>query len=102
MYLCYFIFPIVALVVLTSMMNSLVHLYLMEPQLGLQIISTMVGFLFMSVLIVYLSFNASRKQEKEREVEKLNKIMEIQKESIERFIRREKELHKVKDRKSVV
>lgn len=95
-YLCYFIFPIVALVVLTSMMNSLVHLYLMEPQLGLQIISTMVGFLFMSVLIVYLSFNASRKQEKEREVEKLNKIMEIQKESIERFIRQEKELHKVK------
>lgn len=75
---------------------SLNQLYLKEAQLGIRILITIIGLFFMLALNIYLSINAARKQEKEREVENLNKLMEIQKESIERFIRQEKELHRTK------
>ncbi|MCM1242030.1 MAG: GHKL domain-containing protein [Roseburia sp.] len=95
-YLCYFVLPVVALMILTAMMDRLADLYLLAPQLGVQIISTMMGFLFMAALIIYLSFHASRKQEKEQEAANLNKLLEIQKESIERFISQEKKARKMK------
>ncbi len=94
--LSYFVLPIISLAVFTMLSVSLNQLYRKESQLGVRILVTIIGLFFMLTLNIYLSINAARKQEKEREVENLNKLMEIQKESIERFIRQEKELHKTK------
>ena len=94
--LSYFVLPIISLSIFTMLSFSLNQLYLKEAQLGIRILITIIGLFFMLALNIYLSINAARKQEKEREVENLNKLMEIQKESIERFIRQEKELHRTK------
>lgn len=94
--LSYLILPVISLSVFTVLSVLLTQLYLKEPQLGFKILIAILGVLFMLALNIYLAINAARRQEKEREIEKLHKMLEIQRESIERFVRQEKEQHKVK------
>lgn len=92
--LSYLILPIISLCIFTMLSHFLTQLYLKEPQLGIRILIIILGLFCMVALNIYLSINAVRKQEREREIRKLNKMLEIQRESIERFIRQERELHK--------
>lgn len=94
--LCYSILPIYILGFFIRSTDALTDLYKREPTHGKKMIGIMVGLHFIVIVAIYLSIHAARKAEEIYDVEKLNYMLELQRESLERFIRQEKELHKLK------
>lgn len=76
--------------------KTLVELYFDIPDLGARMIVIIVGLHLMVIITVTLSLYAINKQEKEKETENLNYIMNMQKESLEKFILQENETYKLK------
>lgn len=68
--LSYLILPIISLCIFTMLSHFLTQLYLKEPQLGIRILIIILGLFCMVALNIYLSINAVRKQEREREIKK--------------------------------
>lgn len=94
--LCYVILPMVAFIVFAILTSTLVELYFMQPEIGIRIVSTMLGVLFILGVAFGLAVYVSRKQDEEQKIETLNYMLEMQKESLEHFIDKENETYKLK------
>ncbi len=94
--LCYSMFPVVVIAFLVLLTGTLAELYQMEPLLGAKVIGTMVGIHFIVIASIYLSIHAVRKAEEEYNVEKLNYMLDLQRESLEQFIAQERGLYQLR------
>ncbi|MDE7199642.1 MAG: GHKL domain-containing protein [Lachnospiraceae bacterium] len=94
--LCYSMFPVVVIAFLVLLTGTLAELYQMEPLLGAKVIGTMVGIHFIVIASIYLSIHAVRKAEEEYNMEKLNYMLDLQRESLEHFIAQERELYQLR------
>ena len=93
--LCYSILPIFALVFLVLLTSTLAELYKMELVIGMKMIGVMAGIHFIVIATIYLSFHAVRKAGEEYDVERLNYMLHLQRESLEKFIRQERERYRL-------
>lgn len=94
--LCYSMFPVIVLFFFIMLTGTLTELYQMESVLGVKMIGAMVGLHFIVIASVYLSIHAVRKAEEEYNVEKLNYMLDVQRESLERYIAQERELYRLR------
>lgn len=94
--LCYSIFPIIVLMCFVLLTSTLAELYKMEVALSARLISIMIEVHFIVIAAIYLSIHAVRKAEEEYDVERLNYMLQVQRESLERFIGQERELHRLR------
>lgn len=93
-FICYVLIPVAALSILAILIRTMIDLYYIEPETASKIIYIAICTCAMFVLILFLSVSVSRKQEKEREVQQLNDMIEIQKQSLENYVAGERELHR--------
>lgn len=94
--LCYSMFPIAIFVFFILLTGTLTEMYRMEPALGVKMIGAMVGIHFIVIISIYLSIHAVLKAEEEYNVEKLNYMLDVQRESLERYIAQERELYRLR------
>lgn len=92
--LCYSILPIIVLALFVSLTGSLAESYRKEPAIGIKMISVMVRMHFIVIVVIYLSVYAVRKTGEECEIERLNYMLHLQRESLEKFIGHEQELYR--------
>lgn len=94
--LCCAVCPVVVLGIFFMLAGMLIELYFAMPDMGVRMVGIIAGLHIMVVITVLLSLYTVKKQEKEKDVENLNYIMNMQKESLERFIVQENETYKLK------
>lgn len=92
--MCYMFIPVAALSILAILTRTMIDLYYIEPETASRIIYIALCTCAMFILILVLSVSVSRKLEKEREVQQLNDMIEIQKQSLENYVAGERELHR--------
>lgn len=92
--ICYVIIPVAALGILLILIQTLIDLYYIEPETANKIIYIAICTCAMFVVILVLSVILSRQQEKEREVQRLNDMIKVQKQSLENYVSGERERHK--------
>lgn len=94
--LCYSILPIFVLFFFVLLTSTLAELYKMKPVIGMKMIGVMTGIHFIVIATIYLSFHAVRKAGEEYDVERLNYMLHLQSESLEKFIGQERELYRLR------
>ncbi|MDE5937587.1 MAG: GHKL domain-containing protein [Lachnospiraceae bacterium] len=94
--LFYSIFPIIVFFFFVLFVNSFTELCHIEPSLGVKMIGAMAGMHFVVIASIYLSVHAAAKAEEEYDVKRLNFMLVLQRESLEKYISQERELYQLR------
>lgn len=94
--LCCAVCPVVVLGIFFILIRMLIEVYFAMPDIGVKMIGIIAGLHIMVVITVLLSFYIVKKQENEQKIETLNYMLEMQKETLEQFIDKEKETRRLK------
>ena len=94
--MCYSILPTFVLAFFILLTNTLDELYKMEPVFGMKVNGIMAGVHCIVIVVIYLAFRAVRTAGKEYDMEKLQYMLYVQRESLEKFIEQERELYRLR------
>ncbi|MDE6404057.1 MAG: GHKL domain-containing protein [Lachnospiraceae bacterium] len=94
--LCYSAFPVIVFLFFVLLTNSFTGLCKIEPTLGAKMVGAMAGIHFIVIAAIYLSFHAVARAEEEYDVRRLNYMLALQRESLEKFISQERELYQLR------
>ena len=94
--MCYSILPTLVLAFFILLTSILAELYRMESAIGIKMIRIMICVHFIVVVTIYLSIHAVKKAEDQYDVERLNYMLTLQRESLEKFIVQERELYRLR------
>ena len=96
LFCCYVVIPVIVLSIFMMVNRTIVDLYCQEPEIGGRIIYIVVGLCGMFLMILVLAADLSRRQQKEQEVLRLKEMVRIQKQSLQNYVKEEREQSKRK------